>query len=587
MMQTDYQKFIHKSRYARWLPDKQRREEWTETVERYMDFMQSQAMSNGYMLDEDIYHRVKDAIENLNVMPSMRALMTAGEALTRDNVAGYNCAYLPIDNQRSFDEMMYILMCGTGVGFSVENKYVDQLPIISEEIHDTDTTITVADSKIGWSKSYRELLSLLYAGQVPQWDTSRVRPAGDRLRTFGGRASGPEPLEDLFQFTVNVFRNAKGRRLRTLEAHDLCCKIADIVVVGGVRRSALISLSDLDDHDMRSSKFGQWWNENGQRRLANNSAVFRHTPSMSEFISEWRMLYESKSGERGIFNREACLKKIAETGRRDPGYDFGTNPCLHPDSLVETVNGRVKIKDITEPTKVYTMDKDGKLTIRDCSSSWVSKKDAQTINITIASGKVVRCTEDHKIFIEGRGWVEAKDIRLGDRVVHLVRNRRGASYAGVKLTTQDRRDFVMEHRMVWEAVNGPIPDGYDVHHIDGDTYNNDVENLECLSHSDHSTLTRGECSNDHQALGYREDSPGRRGSLWGFVSQGGPKPKRIVPIPEELKSNLHQYATVVSMEQGEVTDVYDLTVEDTHNFIADFVVVHNCSEIILRPHQFC
>ena len=327
MLETDYQTFIFKSRYARWLDKEQRREEWPETVTRYLDFMQGQALAHNYQLDEDIYHRLKDAIENLEVMPSMRSLMTAGEALTRDNVAGYNCSYLPIDNVRSFDEMMYILMCGTGVGFSVENKYVDKLPIIAEEFHDTDTIITVADSKIGWSKSYRELLSLLFAGQVPKYDTSRVRQAGTRLRTFGGRASGPEPLEDLFRFTIEVFRAASGRRLRAIEAHDICCKIADIVVVGGVRRSALISLSDLNDNDMRSSKFGQWWVTNGQRRLANNSAVFRHTPSMSEFISEWRMLYESKSGERGLFNRDACFKKIVEGGRREPNHEWGTNPC--------------------------------------------------------------------------------------------------------------------------------------------------------------------------------------------------------------------------------------------------------------------
>lgn len=327
MLETDYQKFIFKSRYARWLDEEGRREEWPETVTRYLDFMQGQAISNGYQLDEDIYHRLKDAIHDLEIMPSMRSLMTAGEALSRDNVAGYNCSYLPIDNIRSFDEMMYILMCGTGSGFSVENKYVDKLPIIAEEIHETDTVITVADSKIGWSKSYRELLSLLYAGQVPKYDTSRVRQAGTRLRTFGGRASGPEPLEDLFRFTIEVFRTAVGRRLRPIEVHDICCKIADIVVVGGVRRSALISLSDLSDSDMRSSKFGSWWEANGQRRLANNSAVYRCTPSMSTFLSEWRMLYESKSGERGIFNRDACFKKIVEGGRREPSYEWGTNPC--------------------------------------------------------------------------------------------------------------------------------------------------------------------------------------------------------------------------------------------------------------------
>lgn len=325
MLNTDYQTFIHKSRYARWLDDENRREEWEETVERYINFF--------YCRQEDpddylsVWDDLERGIKNLEIMPSMRSLMTAGPALDLDNVAGYNCAYLTIDSPRGFDEMMYILMCGTGVGFSVEQKYVEQLPIVSEEFHDTDTPIHVPDHKIGWAKAYRELLSLLYAGQIPKWDTSRVRPAGARLRTFGGRASGPEPLEDLFRFTIEVFKSAAGRRLRAIEAHDLCCKIADIVVVGGVRRSALISLSDLNDTDMRASKFGAWWEANGQRRLANNSAVYRCTPSMSSFLSEWRMLFESKSGERGIFNREACVHKVSNGDRRDPNWDWGTNPC--------------------------------------------------------------------------------------------------------------------------------------------------------------------------------------------------------------------------------------------------------------------
>lgn len=322
MLKTDYSKFIHKSRYARWLDDNGRREEWEETVTRYLSFFEKECHLKG-----DIIVDLYNAIVDLEVMPSMRSLMTAGPALERDNVAGYNCSYLPIDSPRSFDEMMYVLMCGTGVGFSVENKYVDKLPIVSEEFHETDTIIQVSDSKIGWAKAYRELLSLLYAGQIPKWSTERIRPAGARLRTFGGRASGPEPLEDLFRFTVEVFTNAAGRRLRALEVHDLCCKIADIVVVGGVRRSALISLSDLNDSDMRNSKFGAWWEANGQRRLANNSAVYRSTPSMSSFLSEWRMLFESKSGERGIFNREACVKQVAKSGRREPSNDWGTNPC--------------------------------------------------------------------------------------------------------------------------------------------------------------------------------------------------------------------------------------------------------------------
>lgn len=578
-----YSTYIHRSRYARYLPELNRRETWEETVDRYISFFQKKAPQ----IEHTVFETLRSAIVNMEAMPSMRALMTAGKALDKDNIAGFNCSYLAIDHPRAFDEMMYVLMCGTGVGFSVERQHIASLPEVSEEFHDTDTVIRVADSKIGWASAFRELISLLYAGKVPQWDMSAVRSAGSPLKTFGGRASGPDPLEDLFRFSSAVFRGAAGRRLNSLECHDLCCKIADIVVVGGVRRSALISLSNLTDDRIRRCKQGEWWMASPHRALANNSASYTEKPDFAAFLNEWQEMYKSKAGERGIFSRVASQKQAAKNGRRDSKREFGTNPCLHPDSLVETIHGQVKIKDITEPTMVYSMSNEGKLVIKPCSASWISKRSADTLNITISSGKVVRCTPDHQIYIEGRGWVEAKDILVGDKVVHLVRNRRGAAYSGVKLTTQDKRSFTMEHRLVWEAVNGAIPEGYDIHHIDGDTYNNDCDNLECLSHSDHSSLTRYECANDHMEHGYRDQSPGRHGSMWGFVSQGGLKPKKIVPIPEELKSNLHQYATVVKIEDGERTDVYDLTVEDTHNFIADFVVVHNCSEIILRPSQLC
>lgn len=272
---------------------------------------------------------VREAIYNLEVMPSMRALMTAGPALDRCHVPAFNCSYLTVDSLRSFDEAMYILMCGTGVGFSVEGKYIEQLPKISEQFEKTETVIRVADSKEGWAKAFRELLSLLTAGQIPEWDVSRVRGAGERLKTFGGRASGPQPLVDLFEFSVRVFTQAAGRRLTSLECHDLMCKIGDIVVVGGVRRSAMISLSDVTDDRMRTAKTGEWWNGNGQRRLANNSAVYAHRkPDMSLFFKEWLSLYESKSGERGLFSRYACQNIAKRNGRRDSDHDFGTNPCL-------------------------------------------------------------------------------------------------------------------------------------------------------------------------------------------------------------------------------------------------------------------
>lgn len=320
-----YEEFIYKSRYARWIEEENRRENWDETVRRLVDYYHT---NSGLVDNDGDFESIYDAIYNLEVMPSMRALMTAGPTLDRCHVPSYNCAYLTVDSPRSFDETMYILMCGTGVGYSVETKYVDQLPRISESFEDTDTVISVADSKEGWAKAFRELISLLIAGQVPKWDVSRVRPAGERLKTFGGRASGPEPLVDLFTFSVSLFRSAAGRRLSSLECHDLMCKIADIVVVGGVRRSAMISLFDCTDDRMSTSKSGAWWEATGHRRLANNSAVYNNRkPDPGFFMKKWKELYDSKSGEPGFFSRYACQEIAGRNGRRDPTPEFGTNPC--------------------------------------------------------------------------------------------------------------------------------------------------------------------------------------------------------------------------------------------------------------------
>ena len=326
---TAYQQFIHLSRYSRWLPDMGRRETWTETVDRYFNFFDKHLKDNqNFKLPKEVREELRTAVLNLEVLPSMRCLMTAGEALERDNIAGYNCSYAHVNRVRAFDEILYVLMCGTGVGFSVEREFVDKLPTIAEEFSDTDTTIIVADSKQGWAKAYRELVSLLIVGQVPKWDTSKVRPAGARLKVFGGRASGPRPLNDLFQFTVDTFKKAAGRKLTSIECHDIVCKIAEIVVVGGVRRSALISLSNLTDERMRDAKSGAWWEANAQRALANNSVAYKEKPEIGTFMEEWVSLYKSKSGERGIFNRAAAQKTVAKLGdRRDPTHAFGTNPC--------------------------------------------------------------------------------------------------------------------------------------------------------------------------------------------------------------------------------------------------------------------
>lgn len=353
-----YQQYIHKSRYARYLPTHNRREHWSETVSRYTHYWVEKGL-----IDEETEDLLWASIFDMQVMPSMRALMTAGEALDRDNVAGFNCSYIAVDSPRAFDEMMYILMCGTGVGFSVERQYIAKLPEVAEDFYDTDTIIHVSDSKIGWAKAFRELLSLLYSGQVPKWDVSRVRPAGAPLRTFGGRASGPEPLVNLFRFSVDLFKGAAGRKLTSLECHDLCCKIAQIVVVGGVRRSALISLSNLSDDRLRRAKHGQWWVDQPQRGLSNNSACYTEKPEFDHFLSEWAALYESRSGERGIFSRVASQKQAARNGRRDTNFEFGTNPCseiilrpnqfcnlsevvVRPDDTLEGLKDKVRIATI-------------------------------------------------------------------------------------------------------------------------------------------------------------------------------------------------------------------------------------------------
>ena len=337
---TTYQEYIHLSRYARWDYDQGRRETWDETVERYFNFFTEWLEEkHDYKLENGEKTELENAVKELGIMPSMRCLMTAGPALKKENTAGYNCSYVKVDNQRSFDEILYVLMNGTGVGFSVEEEYTSQLPVIPDELYDTDTVIVVADSKLGWARAFKELISLLYGGHIPKWDVSKVRPAGAPLKTFGGRASGPEPLVDLFNFTINTFRNATGRKLKQIECHDIVCKTAEIVVVGGVRRSALISLSDLNDREMRFAKSGQWWEQNVQRALANNSVNYKEKPDVGTFMREWLSLYDSKSGERGIYNSMSAKRTVERLNgryrdgsgdyirRRIPREDFGTNPC--------------------------------------------------------------------------------------------------------------------------------------------------------------------------------------------------------------------------------------------------------------------
>ncbi len=327
-IQNPYENFIALSRYARWIPEENRRETWSETVDRYFSFMLDHLFKeHSYEPSSKLIEELKQAVLDRNVMPSMRAVMTAGAALERDHVAGYNCSFVPVDNPRSFDETMYILMCGTGVGFSVEYKYVNKLPAVPETFEKSTTVITVEDSKQGWAKAYRELLALLWSGQIPSVDVSKLRPAGARLKTMGGRSSGPQPLINLFDFTIAKFKSAAGRQLKPIEAHDLMCKIGEIVVVGGVRRSAMISLSNINDIEMAAAKSGNWWENNSQRALSNNSVAYSRKPEMEQFIAEWKNLYDSKSGERGIYNVAAAQAQAAKYGRRDPEIHYGTNPC--------------------------------------------------------------------------------------------------------------------------------------------------------------------------------------------------------------------------------------------------------------------
>ena len=354
---TEYQSFIHLSRYSRWLEEEGRRETWSETVNRLVTFFKFHVQENvKAKVPSSTWLMLEESILSLEVMPSMRALMSSGKALERENIAGYNCSYIPIDNPKAFDEVLYILMNGTGVGFSVERQYVSGLPTIpNREFEQTDDVISVADSKEGWARAFRDLISYLYTSRIPKVNVSKVRSAGSRLKTFGGRASGPQPLVNLFDFTIEKFRNAKGRKLTSMECHDIVCKIGEVVVVGGVRRSALISLSNLSDDRMRSAKTGEWYNLNPERSLANNSAVYTGRPDTGTFMKEWLSLYESKSGERGIFNRASAQEKARQNGRRNADMEFGTNPCseiiLRPNQFCNLTEVVVRAGDTVDTLK--------------------------------------------------------------------------------------------------------------------------------------------------------------------------------------------------------------------------------------------
>lgn len=409
----EYSDFIALSRYARWLPGIKRREHWDETVHRYLDFWLDRKQ-----IDTDTYKYLYNYIVTKQVMSSMRCLMTAGKALELDNVAGYNCAYVAVDDPRVFDEIMYVLMCGTGVGFSCERQEISKLPVVSSEVYYIQDVIEVEDSKIGWAEAFKRLIALLYNGHIPKWDVSKVRPAGAPLKTFGGRASGSVPLVSLFNYTVNLFVNASGRKLTSLEVHGLVCKIAEIVVVGGVRRSALISLSNLSDTRMAKAKSGQWWINNPEYALSNNSIAYTEKPDAERFIREWLNLIESKSGERGIFNRVAANVKVASSGRRTPYHRFGTNPCVAPETLILTINGFMPIKECVGVTTIWNGQEWSDATVEKTSDY------AELVTVETTIG-ILECTENHIWYtLEDYGILEAKDIIIRKTTKELKPNDR-------------------------------------------------------------------------------------------------------------------------------------------------------------------
>jgi len=399
---NDYQKFIALSRYARWLPDLNRRETWAETVQRFVDNI---VKPKAPEMADELYR----AIHDMEIMPSMRAMMTAGPAAERDNTCIYNCAYMPVEDPKSFDEAMFILLCGTGVGFSVERQYVQKLPDVPDQLFESETIVMVKDSKEGWAKAYRQVLSLLWAGEIPKWDVSKIRPAGAKLKTFGGRASGPDPLVDLFKFTIATFRKAVSRKLTSIECHDLMCKIGEVVVVGGVRRSAMISLSNLSDNRMRHAKSGQWWQTDAHRALANNSVAYTEKPDGESFMREWLALVESKSGERGIFNRQASKKQAAKNGRRDAGFDFGTNPCcVSGETEILTSTGYRRIDDtVGDDVKVWNGED-----WADVMPYTTGVDDLFRVNLT--DGNHLDCTSNHRWVIDGKGFVQTESLKIGD-----------------------------------------------------------------------------------------------------------------------------------------------------------------------------
>jgi ribonucleotide reductase alpha subunit len=513
---TDYQSFIHKSRYSRWLEKEKRREEWHETVERYLNFVVEHLEENyQYKLNAKLKNQIREYILNLEVMPSMRAMMAAGEALKRENLAGYNCSYIQVDNQRVFSEILYVLMNGTGSGFSVERQFVSQLPDLPSEIFDTETVIKVRDSKIGWAKALKELIALLYSGQCPKYDLSQIRPKGSILKTFGGRASGPEPLDKLFRFIIHTFKTAVSnnqRKLSSIQCHDIICTVGNCVVSGGVRRSALISLSNLSDDRMRQAKMGQWWEDNPQRALANNSVAYTEKPEMGMFLTEWKALYDSKSGERGIFSRYGATKKAKENGRRDTeGFNYGTNPCLTGDTLVYVADGRgfvsfSELVEIGEDVPVFCFDEKENIVVRKMRNPRITGYNKKILEIELENGHKIKCTENHKFLDLNGKYIEASELNIGDslKTINVSESKRPNSknsyYIHEYIKSSGKIKCEFEHRPIARYNFDSKLAGLQVHHKDFNGLNNNSSNLELVTFKEHLNLHRNNMVGDNNPM---------------------------------------------------------------------------------------
>jgi len=587
---TDYQTFIHVSRYARWKPEEHRRETWEESVDRYMTFFVNHLKSQcNYTIPTVLYDEVRLSILRLEVMPSMRCIMTAGQALFDHHMAGYNCSYTAVDHPRVLDEILYILMCGTGVGFSVERQYIQKLPEVPAElIPIEDDVIIVEDSKIGWADAYRQLIDTLYDGSIPSFDVSKVRPAGARLNTFGGRASGPAPLMELFGFTISKFKKARGRQLQSIELHDIICKIGDIVVVGGVRRSATLSLSNPSDARMRDAKTGQWWVQNPHRALANNSAAYTEKPDMEQFFKEWLSLYESKSGERGIFNRKACQEQAKKIGRREWNHDFGCNPCVPGETWVFTTDGPRQVSDLIDIP--FTAVVNGK-PYKTVSDGFFKTGNKMVYEVMVDGGQKVQMTDNHKVLLCNPNntpeWIELSKVSVGDYIGLSNHNSELAWIGDGGTKAQGYLSALMRNTTDIEYHSSDFYKGYFTYFYAKAMTIDDTEGLSYLKVPNTAIVQRmlsrvgigGSCESENTFC-----MPSQHALRFlDWIGRGDENNEE----DNEDDYNANIFVQIVSISPIGYKDVYDVTIDEVHEFDGNGFRLHNCSEIILRSAELC